>query len=205
MHINYTDVVSSRSQITSRIPMRYTPGRSWESVRERRVLSLGCGPVEGSQFKELLASAAGVEGVDTDPKTGALYRTLAEVPSGEFTSLVAEHVLEHMTHDQILDAFEQAARILSPGSTVIITLPNINNFGIWFGDHDHKSFCPPVDTASMLELHGFHVADMFGWSKQSRFQRHMSMSEQECAIARFVEENWGLTLPQYITIYAVRS
>ena len=106
MHINYTDVVSRRSQITSRIPMRYTPGRSWESVRERRVLSLGCGPVEGSQFKELLASAAGVEGVDTDHKTGALYRTLAEVPSGEFTSLVAEHVLEHMTHDQILDAFE---------------------------------------------------------------------------------------------------
>ena len=204
MAVSYSDVIARRVQINSRIPPRYAPGRSWEPIRGRQVLSLGCGSVEGEQFKELLAAAAGAEGVDTDPKSGAKFRTLLEVPSGEFTALVAEHVLEHLTHEQVLSSFKQAARILPQGATVIITLPNINNFGIWFSDFDHKNFCPPVDTAAILELHGFQVMDMFGWSKPSRYQRHLAMGDQERALCAFMEANWGLTLPQYITIGAVR-
>lgn len=204
MPISYSDIIARKAQISSRIPMRYIPGRSWEPIRGRRVLSLGCGSVDSEQFKELMAASAGAEGVDTDPKSGAKYRTLSEVPAGEFTALVAEHVLEHMTHEQVLDAFEHAARILSRGSTVIITLPNVSNFGGWFNNFDHKNFSPPDDMAAMLELHGFQVMDMFGWSKPSRFQRHMAMGDQERALCRFMEDNWGLTLPQYVTIGAVR-
>jgi len=205
MVISYSEVTRRRAEIRSRIPFRYMSGRNWAIIRDRSVVSLGCGSVEGSQFLELKQVSSSVVGVDTDPQSGAHYSALSDVPADQHNALVAEHVLEHLTHAQMLDAFTEIARILVPGSPVIITLPNINNFGIWFHDFDHKSFCPPVDTAAILEAHGFHVTDLFGWSKHARFMRHQSMNDFEQHLCAFIEENWGLTLPHYVTIVAVRT
>ena len=204
MVISYSEGTRRRTEIRSRIPFLYTPGRNWEIIRDRSVVSLGCGSVEGSQFLELKQVSSSVVGVDTDPQSGAHYSSLADVPSGQHNAIVAEHVFEHHTQEQMLVAFTEMARILEPGSPEIITLPNINNFGIWFHDFDHKSFCPPVDTAAILEAHGFHVTDLFGWSKHARFMRHQSMNDFERHLCAFIEENWGLTLPQYVTIVAFR-
>jgi hypothetical protein len=103
-----------------------------------------------------------------------------------------------------MEAFSELARVLPVGSPVIITLPNIMNFGGWFNNFDHKNFSPPADTAAMLELHGFHVIDLFGWSKPDRFRRHQEMDDGERRLCAIIEQNWGLTLPQYVTIGAVR-
>jgi hypothetical protein len=204
MVISYSDIINRRIQICSRLPFPYVQGRSWEILRERRVLSVGCGSVEGSQFLEIKQIAAGVGGVDSDPRSGAEFRALTEVPAGEWDAAVAEHVLEHMTHEQVMEAFSELARVLPVGSPVIITLPNIMNFGGWFNNFDHKNFSPPSDIAAMLELHGFHVVDLFGWSKPDRFKRHMEMDLGERRLCEIIEQNWGLTLPQYVTIGAVR-
>lgn len=202
--LTYSQIIARRAEITARIPRTYTSGRTWNCLSGKRVLSIGCGPVEGEQFREIQHHAAAVSGVDTDPLSGAAYRTLADVPEGDHDALVAEHVLEHMTHEQVLDTFSHAARVLPSGGIVLITLPNVSNFGAWFSNFDHKNFSPPEDTAAMLELHGFHVDELFGWSKPSRFQRHLAMSEVERVLCRFMEENWGMTLPQFITIRATR-
>jgi hypothetical protein len=174
-------------------------------ISERRVLSLGCGSTESEQFRELLTYASHVDGVDSDPMSGARYVSLSDVPTGGYEALVAEHVLEHMTHEQVLEAMAHASRVLLPGSPMIVTLPNVSNFGSWFNNFDHKNFSPPEDTAAIIELHGFQVVDMFGWSKQSRFERHARMTNEERRLCAFVEDNWGLTLPQFITIGAMRS
>jgi hypothetical protein len=204
MVISYSDIINRSMQIRSRLPFPYVQGRSWEILRERRVISVGCGSVESEQFLEISQVAAGVVGVDTDPRSGAHFTSLSEIPAGEFNAAVAEHVLEHLTHEQVLDTFRELARILPKDSPVIITLPNIMNFGGWFNNFDHKNFSPPTDTAAMLELHGFHVIDLFGWSKPDRFRRHQEMDDGERRLCAIIEQNWGLTLPQYVTIGAVR-
>ena len=202
--VSYSQIIGRAAEIRARLPPRYVQGRSWDPIRSRSVLSLGCGSSESEQFRELLSFAASVDGVDSDPMSGARYASLAEVPTGAHDALVAEHVLEHMTHEEVVDALTHAARILRPGSAMIVTLPNISNFGSWFNNFDHKNFSPPEDTAAIIELHGFQVVDMFGWSKQSRFERHARMPEEERRLCSFMEENWGLTLPQFITIGAIR-
>jgi len=203
--ISYSTIMTRREEISRRISLNYVQGRSWKPIFGRRVVSLGCGSVEGSQFREITSVASLAVGVDSDPLSGAHYTSLSDVPTGEFDALVAEHVVEHMTHDQVVDSFAQAARILSPGGVVIITVPNVSNFGAWFSNHDHRNFTPPLETAAILELSGFHVLTVFGWSKPARHARHMAMGDEERRLCAFVEENWGLTLPQYITIGAVRA
>lgn len=203
--ISYSTIMARRDEISRRISVNYVQGRSWGPIAGRRVLSLGSGSVEGAQFREIASVASRAAGVDSDPLSGAQFSSLADVPSGEFDALVAEHVVEHMTHDQVIEAFSQAARILPPGGIVIITAPNVSNFGSWFNNHDHRNFTPPLETAAILELSGFHVLDVFGWSKPERHARHMSMGDEERRLCAFVEENWGLTLPQFITIGAVRA
>lgn len=202
--ISYSQIIQRKSEISARIPRQYTSGRTWAPIRGRRILSLGCGSVDADQFRELADVGTTVDGVDTDPRSGATYTSLADVPAGSHDALVAEHVLEHMTHEQVLEAYGHAARILPHGGIVIITLPNVSNFGSWFNNFDHKNFSPPDDLAAMLELHGFHVTELFGWSKPDRFQRHLKMGEVERAMCMFMEENWGLTLHQYVTFVAVR-
>ena len=203
--VTYSQIISRSEEIQRRIPPMYVSGRVWDSIRGRRVLGLGCGSVESDHFREIASMADHVDGVDSDPLSGARYASLAEVPAGEHDALVAEHVLEHMTHEQVLASLAEAARLLPSGSLMIVTLPNISNFGGWFNNFDHKNFSPPISTAAIIELHGFHVAEMFGWSKQSRFERHLKMTPEEQRLCAFVEENWGLTLPQYVTIGAIRT
>ena len=204
MVIGYTDIISKSTEICARIPSKYVMGRSWDPLQGRIVISVGCGAVEGEQFKEISQIASHVAGVDNDPRSGAHFRALSDVPAGVYNAAVAEHVLEHLTHDQVLETFRELARILPFDSPVIITVPNIMNFGGWFSNFDHKNYSPPVEMAAMLELHGFHVIDMFGWSKPERFKRHMEMGQDERRLCDFLEQNWGLTLPQYITIGAAR-
>ncbi len=203
--MTYSQVIGKVEELQRRIPPKYVSGRVWDPIRGRRVLNLGCGSVESEQFKEIASMAEHVDGVDSDPLSGARYTSLSEVPAGEHNGLVAEHVLEHMTHDQVVASFTEASRILPAGSVVIVTVPNITNFGGWFNNFDHKNFSPPINTAAIIELHGFFVAEMFGWSKPSRFERHANMTPEEQGLCAFVEEQWGLTLPQYVTIGAIKA
>ena len=202
--ISYSQVIQRKTAIAARIPKRYLSGRTWDSIVDRKILSLGCGLVESDQFRELQSCGVSVAGVDTDPKSRAAYTCLSEVPAGQHNALVAEHVLEHMTHEQVLEAYQEIARILPVNGIVLITLPNVTNFGSWFNNFDHKNFSPPDDLAGMLELYGFHVVDLFGWSKPGRFQRHSTLNDFERQLCNFMDEQWGLTLPQYITFIGVR-
>ena len=129
MVISYSDIINRSMQIRSRLPFPYVQGRSWEILRERRVISVGCGSVESEQFLEISQVAAGVVGVDTDPRSGAHFTSLSEIPARVFDAAVAEHVLEHLTHEQVLDTFRELARILPKDSPVIITLPQYVTIG----------------------------------------------------------------------------
>ena len=75
--VTYSQVIEKVEEIRRRIPLRYIPGRLWDPVQGRRVLSLGCGSVESAQFKEIASIAEHVDGVDSDPRAGANWRCKA--------------------------------------------------------------------------------------------------------------------------------
>ena len=85
-----------------------------------------------------------------------------------------------------------------------MTLPNIQNFGSWFCDYDHKNFTPWWDLCALLELESFSVEHVFNWSGRQKSQRLIpgEVEDFEQKIMTFLWQNYGLSIADYVSIYA---
>lgn len=147
--------------------------------------------------------ASKVISIDCDRDSGADYVTTKDALQKEtkkYDGLFSEHVIEHIPIQAIPKIFRDLRQLLNKGAEVILTIPNIHNFGSFFSHYEHVNFSPPEHIASIIELEGFHCNKIFSWSKQRHVQRHTNLSEVEFFIASFLEKEFNLQLARYVTI-----
>ena len=213
MRFKYKEIIETANKIDKRLGMTiaYRDNSSFgllgrmSELYDKKVLHFGCGNVEEGDhvfFKEM---ASEITSVDNDISSGADFKSLEDVTLEDYHDfLVTEHVLEHIPIDQIDNIAAEFKRLASKKGKVIITLPNIRNFGAWFSNYQHVNFAPPEQIAAIFELSGFTAIERYGWSKQQHFERHANLTNAWQQIAAFLDMEYGLQLYRYIT-YVLES
>ena len=117
------------------------------------VIDIGCG--QGELVEVLAADGYDARGVDISPEQVHLARAagLGQVRHCDYRDELAEHLsefaaitatdfLEHLTKDEVLDAFDRIAQALIPGGIFVARVPNaVSPLGgfIRYGDFTHES------------------------------------------------------------------
>jgi SAM-dependent methyltransferase len=133
------------------------------------VLDIGCG--QGELVRLLLADGYDAEGVDVSPEQVEVakaagvdrvhagdYRAVLDARAGQLGAVTATDVLEHLTKDEILAGFDQAARALVPGGVFVARVPNaVSPFGghIRYGDFTHESWFTAASVRQLAAAAGF--------------------------------------------------
>jgi 2-polyprenyl-3-methyl-5-hydroxy-6-metoxy-1,4-benzoquinol methylase len=105
----------------------------------RRLLDVGCGAggfgevlKRGRDIEvwgvEPLRSAAQIAATKLDHVTMELFGSQARLPDATFDCIVFNDVLEHMSAPEA--ALEYAKRLLSPGGTVVASIPNVRHLAV---------------------------------------------------------------------------
>jgi SAM-dependent methyltransferase len=135
------------------------------------VLDIGCG--QGELVRLMLADGYDAAGVDVSPEQVALARAagVANVRAGDFCAFLAEHpgqlgavtatdVLEHLTKDEVLAAFDQVANALAADGVFVARVPNaVSPFGghIRYGDFTHESWFTAASVRQLAATAGLSV------------------------------------------------
>jgi SAM-dependent methyltransferase len=133
------------------------------------VLDIGCG--QGELVRLMLGDGYDAEGVDISPEQVALARAAGvnSVHAGDFRTFLKEHpgqlgavtatdVLEHLTKNEVLAAFDQVARALVTGGVFVARVPNaVSPFGgnIRYGDFTHESSFTAASVRQLAAAVGF--------------------------------------------------
>jgi len=134
------------------------------------VIDIGCG--QGELVKLLLADGYDAYGVDVSPEQVAIahasgikpvrhgdYRgALAELQVQQLAAVTATDLLEHLTKDEALDAFDRIAEALAPGGVFVARVPNaISPLGghIRYGDFTHESSYTARSVEQIAAASGF--------------------------------------------------
>lgn len=166
-----------------------------ERMRERYVgllagrgpiLDIGCG--RGELLELLAAQGADVVGVDTDPGMvdDALARGLeihhedaisylARRPEGSLGAIVAIHVIEHLSVDQLVSLLELAATRLRPGGMFVAETPNPRALAVlgnsYILDPTHVWPMHPSLVTFLCESSGFHEIELRYYSPGEQLDR----------------------------------
>jgi predicted SAM-dependent methyltransferase len=141
--------------------------------------------------------------IDSDIESGSNYKTITEAIDKEtykYDGLFCEHVVEHIPVQELPQIFKELRVLLKKDADVVITVPNIYNFGNFFQNYEHINYSPPIHIAAIIEMEGYKCDNIFSWSKQKHFIRHTNFNETEVYIANFMEREYGLQLGRYVTI-----
>lgn len=201
--ITYTDIVTKRTQLHQKFEPLIRKTRRWNEAvfrKATRTLHFGSGNVNLPNHKEVCSLFPNVVACDADISSGADYFHLDQV-EGKFDLIISEHVLEHISINVLIrDVAPSLCDLLEKDGIMIITIPNIKNFGGYFSDHDHKNHVPPTDIAAIFNCFGLNVVDMYRWSKSSRMTKQNKMSDLEKMLEHFLEEYYELQTDQYVTM-----
>jgi hypothetical protein len=63
-------------------------------------------------------------------------RSLPELPSGRYTEIVAQDVLEHLERAETLPALQEWRRIAAPGARLVLRVPDLPSMLRWLGRED---------------------------------------------------------------------
>lgn len=93
------------------------------------LLDVGCGPSGPEEFEGHRSVGVDLcfERTDQDPDK---WRVMADVRSlpfkrGSFEGVYASHVLEHLTHQDLLPCLSEWGRVLLPGGVLWLRVPNL--------------------------------------------------------------------------------
>jgi predicted SAM-dependent methyltransferase len=204
--ILYSEIFKTRAKITQAFPAVIRKPRDWSHYPcSDKVLNFGSGNVAAPNHVELKRYYKDVYACDSDPLSGADYMGINDVDK-KFGLIIAEHVFEHIKIDDIVNGLAQKFySLLNDNSKLVITIPNIHNFGNFFVDYDHKNYAPPTDLAAIFCCCGFELIDYFKWSKARYMQFQASMNETDRYLEEFLESNYGLQLDRYITLVFTKN
>ena len=133
------------------------------------VIDLGCG--QGGLLRLLLADGYDAEGIDISPEQIALaragglrqvrhgdYRDILTARPGHYAAITATDLLEHLTKDEVLTTFDQAAAALAPRGVFVARVPNaVSPLGghIQHGDFTHESVFTARSIRQLAAASGF--------------------------------------------------
>jgi len=204
MILSYTKVIENASKINERIEkIQYVSGRDVSFLKDKNIIHFGSGSVKKPNHEMIVNLSKKTISIDKDLMSGSDYKSIEDAIKNEkikYDALVCEHVLEHLNISSIASIFKSFKNILKPDADVMVTIPNIYNFGAWFQDYEHVNFAPPNHIASIIEIQGYECVNMFMWSKHKHMLRHQSLNETDRYIANFLEKEYGLQLGRYVTI-----
>jgi predicted SAM-dependent methyltransferase len=209
---DYQNIIDHAAQLNKRLGrVPYYSMRPFEdALADRKTLHFGSGNTTNPNANHAFFKkhATSITSVDIDPSSGADYKNLSDLINKNHKSsyelIVSEHVFEHIEFKEISRIAEDFKYLLKPGGYVFFTVPNINNFGAWFSNHDHKNFAPPAEIAAIFEIVGFETTTRAGWSKSEHFERHKAFSNTEILLANFLYAEYGLEVYRYIS-YLLKS
>ena len=137
--------------------------------RAGMVVDIGCG--QGELVRLLRADGYDAEGVDISPEQVALaravgldqvregdYRDILKERIGSLAAVTATDVLEHLTKQEVLEAFDHVADSLVPGGVFVARVPNaVSPFGghIRYGDFTHESWYTARSVRQLAAAAGF--------------------------------------------------
>ena len=199
--ISYSDVTAHRAKICSNFPALNRKNRFWQNyVVEGKTLNFGCGNVKAASHQEIKSVFKNVASCDNDITTGADYNDIKLIDE-KFDLIVSEHVLEHIKVEDVINGLIQKFNdLLNENGKLVITIPNLYNFGAYFTDFDHKNASPPIDLAAIICCANFNLIDIFKWSKDKHMKLQFNMTDAEKAIETFMETHYNLQTDRYITM-----
>ena len=204
MRFNYNEIIETASNINKRfgrMSYRENGGASRANyIWDKKVLNFGSGDLQKGDNLFFSKMASDLSSVDNNPAVEADFKSLEEIKvDNHYDVIIAEHVLEHIPINEVDNIAFEFKRLVNENGRLIITLPNIRNFGAWFCDHQHVNYAPPEQIAAIFELHGFKTIDRFGWSKQSHFERHVKHIPEIQHFISFLRMEYGLEIWRYVT------
>jgi predicted SAM-dependent methyltransferase len=204
--ILYSEVFKTRAKITQAFPTINRKSRNWSFYPcTDKVLNFGSGDVNAANHIELKNYYKNVYACDSDPLSGANYANINDVDQ-KFGLIIAEHVFEHIKVEDLVNGLAQKFYdLLNDNSKMVITIPNIHNFGNFFVDYDHKNYAPPTDLAAIFCCCGFELVDYFKWSKSKHMINQANMSKIDQYLEAFLESNYGLQMDRYITLVFAKN
>ena len=133
------------------------------------ILDIGCGRGEflrlladegvhpiGVETNRSLVSKLQEEGFDVIHKD--VFDYLATTPDGSFNGITAFHVVEHLTHDQIMALLALVYKKLLPGGFIYLETPNPlchESLSRFYTDPTHQRPIQPFQLSFMLEYNYF--------------------------------------------------
>ena len=206
---SYSEISDKRSDIRKRFPgLEHQAFREWpgcENIEEYNALIFGSGDVKAENALILKKSCKSITTIDSDPTAGADHLSLFDVEDGLFDIVIADHVIEHIPISECSDLFLSFRKKLKEKGEIVITIPNITNFGSWFSHYDHKNFSPWWDVAAFLELEGFNIDHIFYWSRRNKTTEIQNFDDKDRKIALFLNRYYGLSIPDFVTIHAIKE
>jgi 2-polyprenyl-3-methyl-5-hydroxy-6-metoxy-1,4-benzoquinol methylase len=140
-----------------------------------RVLDIGCG--QGELVRLLAADGFDAYGVDVSPEQveiarsagldrvelGDLHAYLAS-SRGQWDGVVATDVLEHLSRDEVVAAFDSVRAALRPGGVFVARAPNaVSPMGghTMFGDLTHETWFTARSVSQLAAVAGFGAVEVF--------------------------------------------
>lgn len=205
----YTEIANRRNQIRKKFPsLAQQVYREWpgsDKLIGYDALIFGSGNIKEENNEVLKKSCKSITTIDSDHESGADFFSLSEVDSNSFDIVIADHIIEHIPIYDCSDIFSSFREKLREKGEIVITVPNIANFGSWFSHYDHKNFSPWYDICSFIELGGFNVDHVFYWSRRNKTTRIQNFTDFDEKIASFLYLYYGLSIADFITIHAIKE
>lgn len=131
--------------------------------------------------------------------------------SVKIDNLLAEHVLEHLSQEQITTALKMARQYLKAGGTFRVAIPDKNNTspvyqeatkpgGSGPGAHDHKVFLSLYDCINLANTTGFDLVPLEYFDDQNQFH-YTEFDELAGEIQRSRQKNYHYSeVPGYTSL-----
>lgn len=116
--------------------------------------------IDVSESQVAHARSQGVTGIEC----ANMLEYLPKHP-GEFDTIIASHVIEHLTKDEVVESFTLIRQALKPGGRAIVLVPNSSSpIGLifTFGDFTHEVFFSAMSLGQVALATGFDVVHLGG-------------------------------------------
>ena len=183
---------------------------SWQDIiAGKKVLIFGSGDPGSPTNRIIFSGASEVCTVDNDKAFNADFLNIEYVDEYDFDTIICEHVFEHIKACELNSVLSSLTERLKPGGSMLITLPNIKNFGYWFDNYDHKNHIMCIELAAILEAcFNYKTMSLYRWSNQGAYERHLKIMDAEPGtpehsfgqIMAFLMDEYGLDVAMYTTI-----